>query len=232
MVGNTHGNQNYNGTSHNPTNQNIIGIRANKKTQRAANTNITSKSHLYIPLLIKEQQIGHLVQILKYGENKPIGILEITTQTNFTVLLRTRKSGRCGRKENKQFHLSCRQISIQNTPQINQKQLTIRHPLNKTSLANYRINNSSSIKISPSRPSYHFPILIEKSTRHSNRQTGSGQHLVAKCVTNPELQGRPPNREVSIESRHKKCSPTFLFNRKRTRPGQHLVAKNVTNAEL
>ena len=99
-------------------------------------------------------------------------------------------------------------------------------------MANYRINNSSSIKISPSRPSYHFPILIEKSTRHSNRQTGSGQHLVAKCVTNPELQGRPPNREVSIESRHKKCGPTFLFNRKRARPGQHLAAKNVTNAEL
>ena len=99
-------------------------------------------------------------------------------------------------------------------------------------MANYRINNSSSIKVSPSRPSYHFPILIEKSTRHSNRQTGSGQHLVAKYVTNPELQGHPPNREVSIESRHKRCSPTFLFNRKRTRPGQHLVAKNVTNAAL
>ena len=128
MVGNTRGNQKHNGTPHYPSDQKIIGIRANKKTQRAANTNITSKSHLYIPLLIKEQQIGHLVQILKYGENKPIGILEITTQTNFTVLLRTRKSGRCGRKENKQFHLSCRQISIQNTPQTNQKQLTIRHP--------------------------------------------------------------------------------------------------------
>ena len=99
-------------------------------------------------------------------------------------------------------------------------------------MANYRINNSSSIKVSPSRPSYHFPILIEKSTRHSNRQTGSGQHLVAKYVTNPELQGHPPNREVSIESRHKRCSPTFLFNRKRTRPGQHLVAKNITNTAL
>ena len=48
-----------------------------------------------------EQQIGHLVRILKHGKNKPIGTLEITTQTYFTVLLRARISGRCGRKENK-----------------------------------------------------------------------------------------------------------------------------------
>ena len=101
MVGNTHGNQNHNGISHNPTDQNIIGIRDTKKTQRAANTNITRK-HTYTYLSSQmEQQIGHLVRILKHGKNKPIGTLEITTQTYFTVLLRARISGRCGRKENK-----------------------------------------------------------------------------------------------------------------------------------
>ena len=58
-----------------------------------------------------------------------------------------------------------------------------------------------------------------------------GRHLVAKYVTNAELQGRPPNWEVSIEGRHKNAVQPSYFNQERARPGQHLVAKYVTNAE-
>ena len=45
-------------------------------------------------------------------KNKPIGILEIATQINFTVLLRTRKSGHYGRKKtNNSIYLADRFLS-------------------------------------------------------------------------------------------------------------------------
>ena len=99
MVGNTHGNQNHNGTSHNPTDQNIIGIRAKKDATRCQHK-YHEKAYLYISIPTNgTTNRSSRTTSLNTEKIKLVGTFEITTQTYFTVLLRARISGRCGRKE-------------------------------------------------------------------------------------------------------------------------------------